>query len=594
MNAYRIRAPEQGRFCVREQTVPRCPALEDLLQADDLELSPEAHASVLDHLQHCAVCQARDRHALRTLRDVNRYLAGEFGEERQQARQHDFQVGLHKLRQALIHRSIGWPLRRWLPMAALTPVFMVALLLSWTGTVVVQADEFLQRAVAGERLRPRGSIQRVRVRLMPPNALAIPPRATASFTIVQELTDGIAFLGPGASFAGTNYAGASFMGARVTSAQAGVASETPMSVARLLAQHRFDWQQPLNVARFNAWRGTLGHKRDQVIALTDAPLLVLRTTTPDDRDLLEAELTVQRDNYHVVRAAFVFDGVGRLEIEELAEWVRHTPPATTMASDIHAAADPDRQTLVGVELATRLLLAQTGLDLPGTMRVSLTPARVRIDGAWPSAAQRRALNGRLLALAHVSVNLRVADAGDNESDGAESYARALESGSALSRFLEQAFGDERERDAFIPELTRLTGAVRQRLEVMQELAQRYPEREIRTFPADARATWQRLLDWHYQQLRADLNGLDSRVRVLSGSESRPFPASQVPVDWPRRTAAGLTQAIAFDRLVQELLAHQGLPVAVQDQTQDSLTYTFRALWDAVVSTRQPQGPRAES
>jgi hypothetical protein len=560
---------------VKEPTVDRCLTLEELLQAGDCELSPETHASVLAHLERCRVCQARDHHALRTLRDVQGYLAGAFGEERQQARRHEFAAGLHKKKQARIHQSIGWPLGRWLPMAALLPVFIVALLLSRSGTVVLQADELLQRAAAAERLRPRGSVQRVRVRLMPFDAVTIPPRrATATFTIVQELTDGTAFIAPS-----------------VTAAS----SDATRVAARLLAQHRFDWQQPLDVARFHAWRRALPRRRDQVIALTDRPLLVLRTTTADDRELREAELTVQRDNFHVVRAAFVFDGVGRLEIEELVQWVRRAP-ATPPAESIEMAAARDRARLVQTELETRLLLAQTGLDLPGTMRVTLTPAQVRIDGAWPSAAQRRAVNGRLLALPQVSVNLKIAPEGRaaDAEPTAEDYAHSLEPGSALALFLEQQFADEHERGDFIPALTRLTTAVHQRLGVMQLLAQRYSDAEIRAFSPEARGTWQHLLDWQYQQLRVDLNGLDTRMRVLGGSESRAFPSSTLPADWPRRTAAGLTHAIAFDRLVQELLAQQDRPLPAQNRGQDSLTHTFRALWDAVVSTRQAQGSRLGS
>lgn len=66
---------------MKEPTVERCPTLEELLQAADCELSPEAHAAVLQHLQECAVCHARDRHTLRTMRDIHGYLAGAFGEE---------------------------------------------------------------------------------------------------------------------------------------------------------------------------------------------------------------------------------------------------------------------------------------------------------------------------------------------------------------------------------------------------------------------------------------------------------------------------------------------------------------------------------
>jgi hypothetical protein len=258
------------------------------------------------------------------------------------------------------------------------------------------------------------------------------------------------------------------------------------------------------------------------------------------------------------------------------------------------AARLAQDALVRAELGTRLLLAETGLDLPGTMRVSRDAEQVRIDGAWPSAAQRRALNGRLLALPRVTVNLRVTDEDASDDVSAAGHANPLRDGTPLSRFLAQAFVDAHEREAFVPELRRLTTVVRQRLGVMQELAQRYPESEMRAFSVEARATWQQLLEWHYQQLRADLNGLDTRMRVLIGSESRAFPAATLPMDWSRRTAAGLTQAITFDRLVQELLAQQDLPSSVQDRGQDSLSRTFRALWDAVVGSRQSHAARAES
>jgi len=81
--------------------------------------------------------------------------------------------------------------------------------------------------------------------------------------------------------------------------------------------------------------------------------------------------------------------------------------------------------------------------------------------------------------------------------------------------------------------------------------------------------------------------------VLSGSESRAFPLAALPVDWTRRVAGGVAQAITFDRLVQEFLAQQDLP-SEQARGQDSLSRTFRALWDAVVGTRQSRAARAES
>src|SRR6185369_445082 len=69
------------------------------------------------------------------------------------------------------------------------------------------------------------------------------------------------------------------------------------TLVRMLARHRFDWSQPLSMKRFESWRGALAHKRDFVTDQYGSPHIILRTTTEDDGDLHEVELTVERDSY---------------------------------------------------------------------------------------------------------------------------------------------------------------------------------------------------------------------------------------------------------------------------------------------------------
>jgi hypothetical protein len=566
---------------VSELNGERCPALEDLLQAEDSALSPEAQARVLTHLRHCVSCRTRV-FAKAATRDasVPKHLARLYSEEAQRGRRARFTEQLHERKQARIHRAAGWALRRWLPMAAITPVVILGFLLSQTHEVVVQADELLQRAATIEQTRAVSSGQRVRMRWMPPNATPIPALGFASFTATQELRDGIAVAGPFAA----------------------PPSGTPASLARMLAQHQFTWGQPFSVARFKAWRGTLVHRRDQVMALTaptGVPALVLKTATTDDGELREVELMVERDSYRVIRETFVFEE-GRLEIEELAQWVRQPEPARAAAAGMVATAmatpPPDRDALQRSELEARWALGETGLDLRGTIRVSSTRELVRIYGSLASATERETITARLTALPHVSVNVRLgSDAGATAGTGSaiEYGSRATPPASGLAGWLDRTLVDETERAVFVPELTRLVTSVRQHLVVLHDLAERYPESEMRGLSSEARGTFERLVDLHYRGVRRDLRALDVKVRVLGGSVSREIPASQVPVDWSRRTAAGLTQAIALDGLVQELLAHQDLPPTAQRHGQDSINTTFSALWDAV-NARHAHGSRSGS
>jgi hypothetical protein len=581
---------------VGEQKIERCSALEDLLQADDNKsLSSEVRAFVLAHLRRCAPCRARVLDAVDPLHACAIHLAQRFGEEAQQARRVRFRVRLHGRQQARMHDAAGSPLRRWLPMAAITSAMVLGFLLSRTHEAVVRADELLNHATLVEQRRPLGSDQRVRLRWILPNATPIPALGLASFTTTQDLQDGTA-----------------------TSASTGM----PASLARRLAQHRFDWRQPLNVARFTDWRRTLRHEHDEVIARTTvngAPAWLLRTTTKDDGELREVELLIARETYRVIQETFVFDGGARLEIEELSQWTRHAEPTRT-ASDVIARTTSGATTITPrlsreaaqeAELDARWVLSETGLDLRRTLRITMSRDRdqIRVEGQLASEAERRMIAARLASVPHVGVSIRTTSKTNGDAFEAARIVH-VPPGSPFASWLEQRLVHDADRVAFVTELTEQVAEVRQRLELLQELSERYPESEIRGLPPAARSTWTRLLDRHYGDLRRDLRALDANVRLLGGSVSRESPASQVPADWSPRTAIALRQAVTLDRLVRELVSEPAGDAdrAVQPYTahdlpssstsssregQDSIKQTFSALWDAV-NARQAHGTRPVS
>jgi hypothetical protein len=463
---------------------------------------------------------------------------------------------------------------------------------------VVQADELLERAATVERRRPAGSAQRLRMRLLP-NDTPLHAMAKPSFTGIEELTDGMTVIGPTAT----------------------VPDGMPETLARLLEQHQFDWRQPFSVARFKMLRGTLVHRHDRVIedTLTGQPVLVLRATA-DDGDLREAELIVERDTFHVIRETFVFQGVGRLEIEEVAQWVRHAePPRETPAAAAVAAALPDRDALERAELDARWMLAEGGQDLGGTVRMSSTRELLRIDGVLGDANVRRAISNRFAPLPYVRVSLRVRGSGDTTAangahpggpeaghdaaghdaaghDAAASVSTApwlsaepvsnvstFVARPALSRWVDRTLGNDAARATFVSDLSHHVSMVRQRVRVLSDLAQRYREQDVRQLSPAAQATFQQLLALHYRELNRDVQALKAPIAVLYRSENLEPATTRLAADWRHRITGALPQAAALDRLMQELLTYDDLPAAEQHQVGT----TFAALWAAMYSTGSP-------
>jgi hypothetical protein len=416
-----------------------------------------------------------------------------------EARFQRFLEKLHALKQQRIHRPAGWPIRRWLPIAV--ALVVIAVLLFEPRNVVINADTLVAQASRVERARPAAGLeQRVHITLTPPNGLAMPGFGVASYTTEQDVLDGI-----------------------VTTSGPTTLEGTPAMLSQRLARHRFNWRQPLSAICFDSWRRALPHKHDEVIARNGSngsPELVLRTTTADDGDLREVELTIERDSYRVSHEVFVFDDIGRLEIDQSLQWTRHIAPAPAPA-----------------------------------------PSRVA------STLGKRPVRDRVEPL----------------------EARSIVAQPDLGRWLDRRYGDTADRDSFMPKLRRLTGAVRQHLDGLQDLEGRYPGADGAQSSPVAHARFQRQVDLQFQTLRDDLDALAPQILVLTfdpkNTSQLSAPASReepAPPDWSRRVDAGKSYAFQLDRLVDELRAYDDPPLAVQHR----LTETYGALRSTICAPSQ--------
>lgn len=519
-----------------ERRPDSCPSFSELIRAHERELPPEECASVTAHAGRCAACQARLREADAIIQAAGSTLTVDvFNDPASRARAERFAEKLHERKQTRIHRPAQRPMHRWVSVAAVLPLLITGLLLSRPNTTILHADELIARAVTQARQRPAGAIamQRVRIRLTPAmNAAPTESGATRyrPFLAVRELTNG---------------AGAQAwpIAASVTSAAAVAADDA--SLTRLLEAHRFDWREPLNIERFLAWRATLSDRRDRVSVPNDAEF-VLRTTTPEGL-LREVHLTLDRRTFRVVRQLLVFDGIGSLEIEEIAEWVRRDAPADVMRVTETAAVETP-----ALRLLPRAPVAPERIDA-APVALTIWLDRTFGPGVSPTKATFVPDVRHLLADATRQLNALYALA-PRPSDAA-----------IWGEPKEPASGDP---SAFI-EPTAVTAG--------NGLASG-PTDASQAEGADHAAS----VDQRYREVNTTLGRLSSRMAVMFGSTSRCEARDRAPADWSSRTAAGLDRSRRLERLMQTLLAQADVPDAERSPDGErQASRAFDALWDAM-------------
>lgn len=524
-----------------ERLPDSCPSFPELIRAHERELPPEVCASLTAHARRCAGCQARLREAEAILHATGSTLTADvFTDPAARARAARFAQKLHSRKQTRIHRPARRPLQRWLSVAAMLPLLVIGFMLSRPNTTILHADELIARAVTQARQRPgleEGAVamQRVRIRMMPARETASSGShgaRYAPFLAVRELENGSSVQAwPAAATAVSMASTGGVVGARET--------DDP-SLARLLEAHHFDWREPLGLRGFLAWRATLTEKRDRVTLSSDAEF-VLRTSTPEGL-LREVHLTLDRQTFRVIRQLLVFEGIGSLEVEEIAEWVRRGKPAGTVLVAEAAAVESSAPRLARLPVASERtevapIALAAWLDRTFGPGVSPTKATFVPDVRHLLADATRQLNA-LYALA------------PHPSDAA-----------IWGEPKEPANGDP---NGIVPvSVSTVSGG-------SADAAQ--------AGAADHTAA----IDQRYREMNATLGRLSSRMAVLFGSTPRCEARDHAPADWSSRTAAGLDRSRRLERLMQDVLAQSD--VTDDERSPDGArqaSRAFDALWDTM-------------
>jgi hypothetical protein len=302
--------------------------------------------------------------------------------------------------------------------------------------------------------------------------------------------------------------------------------------------------------------------------------LVVRMILPD-REPREVELTLETETLRLVREVLVFDGLGHVEIEDLA-FVSGTPIRAT----VPGRRLPTARELDHAALQAQLVLAQQDMDLSPGVRLRRVPDAidVRIAGVpHRSLAERGATIVRLSDIDFVRVEL-------------ENMAPVPIATPAfgLSRWLDRTFRSAAMRGSFGRELLQTLDAACRRLAALRDLSERYPDPQHQ-LPA---ATWrllQQIISLHQGRLAAELNALKASVSALSGSSATvAYRIPDAPAVFLAHAAEASPRAHAFAQRVRDIAGAQD-DLSADDRRQ--LTDEFAALWRTLYGAAPPRPPR---
>jgi len=335
------------------------------------------------------------------------------------------------------------------------------------------------------------------------------------------------------------------------------------SVQALFVAANYDWNNPLSAKSYEAWRGQLRDKQDQVTE--DGGSYRVRTDTSSG-ELADATLKIRTRDLRPVEGRFEFRDKEWVEITELAddgisptEIAASQGHSTTgqahampdVAQDSAAPSPSSGFATAGDELRAVAALHQVGADLGDPVEVSRNGSEVVVSGVGIDPARQREIQNALNAQPHVVVRF---------SESAASNVRPTRSSndSPLSADIQQLqnriaaqVGGRSNFEQLASEVLDLSEPMMSRAYALRHLAELFPAEVESQLSVPDRQLLRRLQQEHTAALRHQSAEL---IRML-----KPVLPSSAVGSPGRITSSGAWQPVTEDlfqtaRRVEKLLA----------------------------------------
>ena len=438
-----------------------------LLRYLDGELTARQQKKVASHLEACGQCRAELDELKSTIADCLRYrqevLAAHLPEAPLPWRDlyRDFSrideslatdSLLVRLMRPLVHS--GAP--RWTVAAGLAALVVCGVFFQLRQAPSVQAASLLTRAVTVSQNKPRPARRALRVR-----------------TARQEFTRSV-----GSRFA------------------VEPATTQILVMAALFQSARFNWDDPLSAASFQAWRDQQPNKTDEITTVANpqqpAESCQQIRTTAAEGAIAEASITLCTEDLTPVAERLEFRDEEWVELSEIAESFTGNDGgavASHVEVPVRAAEPPSRpaafapgsEASISDEIQVLSELNKIGADLGDPVEVKLAEGKVLVTGIGLTPGRQKEIENRLAALPHVQVRFNqplAATVPAEAATGAGPSAGDLPRPPIQAR-LEKNLGGRSEFERFSAQILDLDEQAMQRVYALRKLAQ--------TFPADSEA-----------------------------------------------------------------------------------------------------------
>ncbi len=433
---------------------------EQLLRYADGELPAREAREVRAHLEACWQCRTELEHLQETVGECVRYRAllaehlppppAPWMNIYRRFEQMDARPARPPLMVRLCAAAAGAGVARWAPAAVALTLVCALVVYEWRNAPSVQAAVLLRKAVeAAEERSP--APHRLRIR-----------------TKQREVSRMVAAAQP----------------ASVDPA----ANETLANLEALFRAANYNWDDPLSARSFQAWRGGLEDKRDEVADLGDCYRI---RTTAETGELMQATLKLDARDLRPIESRLEFRNSEWVEITEIAV-APATPPAPVAVAASRPPAAPGRvvetaprAATLSDELQVLAALHQVGADLGDPVEVTRAAGRILVSGVGVAPERRRRIEDALDDLPNVVV--RFSDPGDAEPlPPAYISERAVGGGRpAFDARLAEQLGGRLHFERLAAELLDRSEAMMSRAYALRRLAHRFPpEAESQLAAAD--------------------------------------------------------------------------------------------------------------
>jgi hypothetical protein len=247
-----------------------------------------------------------------------------------------------------------------------------------------------------------------------------------------------------------------------------------------------DWQDPLSIASFIEWHGSLTEKTDEVTRSGDG-FVVVRTKVLNG-PLSEVDLTLRDGDYHAIGETLRFqdENIEMSEVDFSVLAFESVDPAVFGPSSSPqpaalpvrpAVSAPSISDLVRAEAEARVALHTLGADLGEPIDISSDGKEVLVSGLVDTSERKQDLLQALQTIPHLRTSLvsatEVAERADALALKDDNPVVAVESAPLLERELRATFPDAEARTNFVNDVLATSMNAAGRAWSLRRLSDRY-------------------------------------------------------------------------------------------------------------------------